>query len=56
MEGQVTAAWSLGCLCELKPDYSPLISNSQHGFAHVIVDKSGDFTVKNYTIIKGKLH
>lgn len=56
MEGQVTAAWSLGCLCELKPDYSPLISNSQHGFAHVVVDPSGDFTVKNYSIINGKLH
>ena len=56
MEGKVNAAWSLGCLCEIKPDYSPLISNSQHGFAHVIVEKDGGFTVKNYSIINGKLH
>lgn len=56
MEGKVVAGWSLGCLCELKPDYSPLISNSQHGFAHVIVDKDGGFTVKNFSIINGKLH
>jgi predicted phosphodiesterase len=56
INGQITAAWSLGCLCELRPDYSPLISNSQHGFAHVTVEKNGDFSVKNYVIINGKLH
>ena len=56
INGQVTASWSLGCLAELKPGYSPLISNSQHGFAHVLVEPNGDFTVKNFSIIKGKLH
>ena len=56
INGQVTAAWSLGCLAELKPQYSPLISNSQHGFAHVLVEDNGHFTVKNYSIINGKLH
>ena len=56
MEGKVIAGWSIGCLCELKPNYSPLISNSQHGFAHIIVEPSGDFSVKNFTIINGKLH
>ncbi len=56
INGQITAAWSLGCLCELRPDYSPLISNSQHGFAHVTVEQNGDFSVKNYVIINGKLH
>lgn len=56
MEGKVTAGFSLGCLCEKLPDYQPLVSNSQHGFAHVLVDPSGDFTVKNYSIINGKLH
>jgi predicted phosphodiesterase len=56
MEGNLNAAWSTGCMCQLKMDYSPLISNSQHGFAHVTVEKNGDFTVKNFSIIKGKLH
>jgi len=56
INGQVTAAWSLGCLCQKLPDYQPLVSNSQHGFAHVIVDKDGKFSVKNYIIIEGKLH
>lgn len=56
MEGNLNAAWSTGCMCQLKMDYSPLISNSQHGFAHITVDPNGDFTVKNYSIISGKLH
>lgn len=56
LDGNVIGCWSTGCLCELRPDYSPMVSNSQHGFAHIIVDKSGDFTVKNYQIINGQLH
>lgn len=55
MEGNIVAAWSMGCLCELKPNYSPLVSNSQHGFAHVVVDSDG-FTVTNKTIINGQVH
>lgn len=56
LDGKVISCWSTGCLCELKPDYSPLVSNSQHGFAHILVEANGDYTVKNYQIINGKLH
>lgn len=56
MDGKVITTWSTGSLCELKPDYSPMVSNYQHGFAHVVVEPNGDYTVKNYQIIKGKLH
>lgn len=55
LDGKVIGCWSTGCLCELKPDYSPLVSNSQHGFAHILVEGSGDFTVKNYQIINGRI-
>lgn len=55
LDGKVIGCWSTGCLCELKPDYSPLVSNSQHGFAHILVEGNGDFTVKNYQIINGKI-
>lgn len=48
--------WSTGCLCELKPDYSPMVSNYQHGFAHIMVDSSGDFTVENKPILNYKVH
>jgi predicted phosphodiesterase len=56
LDGKVIGCWSTGSLCELRPNYSPLVSNAQHGFAHVLVEKNGDFTVKNYQIINGKLH
>lgn len=56
LDGKIISSWSTGCLCELKPDYSPLVSNSQHGFAHITVDFNDDYTVKNYQIINGKLH
>lgn len=55
LDGKVIGCWSTGCLCELKPNYSPLVSNSQHGFAHVILEGNGDYTVKNYQIINGKI-
>lgn len=56
LDGEVIGSWSTACLCELRPNYSPLVSNSQHGFAHILVEPNGDFTVKNYSIINGKLH
>lgn len=56
LDGNVVSCWSTGCLCELRPNYSPLVSNSQHGFAHIVIEGNGDYTVKNYQIIKGKIH
>lgn len=56
LDGDSYGCWSTGSLCELKPDYSPLASNYQHGFAHVIIDKNDHFTVKNHHIINGKIH
>ena len=55
LDGKVTGCWSTGCLCELKPNYSPMVNNSQHGFAHILIEKNGDYTVKNYQIINGKI-
>jgi predicted phosphodiesterase len=56
LDGNVFSCWSTGCLSELKPDYSPLVSNYQLGFAHVIVDKDKTYTVRNMQIINGKIH
>lgn len=56
LDGDSFGTWSTGSLCELRPDYSPLVSNYQHGFAHILIDGSGDFQVKNYQIINGKIH
>ena len=56
LDGENFGAWSTGSLCELRPDYSPLVSNYQHGFAHITTDSAGDFQVRNFHIINGKLH
>ena len=56
MDGESFGAWSTGSLCENRPDYSPLVSSYQNGFAHITVDGNGDFQVRNYHIINGKLH
>lgn len=55
LDGKIISCWSTGCLCELRADYSPLIGNTMHGFAHIEIEKNGDYTVKNYSIINGKL-
>ncbi len=43
--------WSVGCLCDLRPDYNKY-GNSNHGFALVERDESGDFSVQNFRISK----
>ena len=55
LDGKIISCWSTGCLCELRADYSPLVGNTMHGFAHLQIADDGDYTVKNYSIIKGKL-
>jgi len=55
LDGKIISCWSTGCLCELRADYSPLVGNTMHGFAHIQLSKDGDYTVKNYSIINGKL-
>jgi len=55
LDGKIISCWSTGCLCELRADYSPLVGNTMHGFAHLQIADDGDYTVKNYSIIKSKL-
>lgn len=56
LDGKVITCWSTGCLCELKANYSPIVHNSMHGFAHIVIENNGDYSVKNYQIINGKIH
>ena len=53
MNGKVSGAWSVGCLCDLSPHYRPL-NKWQHGFATVHHD-GDEFEVNNYKIINGKV-
>lgn len=55
IHGDITTCFSTGCLCELKPDYSPQANKYAHGFAHIMVRDNGYFSVRNYRIHKGEL-
>jgi predicted phosphodiesterase len=46
-------AWSVGCLCDLHPDYSPFGSKWNWGCAIVTIDDKGNFEVENKRILHG---
>lgn len=55
MNSEITTTWSVGCLCELHPEYLP-INKWNWGFAIVDLHKNGkDFNVTNKRIFKGKV-
>lgn len=54
MNGDTIACWSMGCLCDLEPDYMP-VNQWNLGFAEV-VHKGKKFDVNNYRIIDGEAH
>jgi len=54
LSGDVTTTWSTGCLCGLEPEYAPY-NNYNHGFAHVRIDKEGNYELKNMRIINYKI-
>lgn len=55
LKDELTTCWSMGCLCELRPDYNPFANKYAHGFAHIIVENNGDYNVRNMRIVKGKI-
>jgi len=54
IDKDVVGTWSVGCLCELNPDYMPF-NEWGHGFAHIEVYNDGKFTVHNKYILNGKV-
>lgn len=48
-----TSCWSVGCLCDLHPEYRPF-NNWNYGFA--VIDATGDFVVDNKKIINGQIY
>lgn len=51
----VITTWSIGCLCDLSPEYNPFGNDWNHGFALFNIEKSGAFEVDNRRIIHGKV-
>ena len=55
LEKRLSSCWSLGCLCDLSPDYA-IVNRWNHGFAVVDVEADGNYEVHNHKIIKGKVY
>jgi hypothetical protein len=52
---KVVTTWSIGCLCQLHPEYRPL-NPWNHGFATIETDADGGHHVENLKIIGGKVY
>lgn len=53
-KGSLVSAWSIGCLCDLSPDFAT-VNKWNHGFA--IIEQTGPktYAVENYMIHEGQL-
>lgn len=56
LNGTPVITYSTGCLCELNPEYAPFANNYMHGFAHIRTENNGDYHVRNFKIIGGKIY
>lgn len=54
IKGKLLSTWSMGCLCELKPQYRPL-NQWNHGFG-ILELKDNQFEYDNRRIIAGKVY
>jgi hypothetical protein len=55
LKGETIGTWSVGCLCTLAPDYDPHGTKHNLGFAHILVEKNGNFKVNNIAIHEGRI-
>lgn len=51
----IYTCFSMGCLCELRPDYDSANVKNSHGFAHILVKPNGYFNVSNYRLKDGRI-
>lgn len=51
INGKIMTTFSIGCLCDLSPDYTPLANNWNWGGAIITTEKNGDFIVDNFRIL-----
>lgn len=56
VRGKFPTCWSVGCLCDLNPDFRPYGNRYNWGFAVVDLHKNGDFDVENMRIFDGKIN
>lgn len=54
VEEKKIATWSIGCLCDMHPEYAPM-NNWSLGFAFVKVEEDGKFHFDNKLVSNGKV-
>lgn len=54
LRDKIITCWSIGCLCNLHPQWKPLANKWNHGFALLENEKNG-FLVRNHRIYNGKV-
>ena len=54
MNGKITTCWSVGCLSELRPDYSKF-AKYNHGFAIIESRSREKYHVTNYRVLNGEI-
>lgn len=52
VDGTFMTTFSVGCMCELNPDFMPF-NEHNHGFAHIRTTDDGSFHVRNFRILNG---
>jgi predicted phosphodiesterase len=55
INGKVITCWSSGCLCHLRPRYSPL-NKWNHGFQFIDLTQDEDFILRNFKILNGRIY
>lgn len=48
---KMIGCWTVGCLCNLHPEYAPYGRNWNWGYAIIDLEKDGNFEVRNYRIL-----
>lgn len=56
LQGDIYTCYTTGCNCTLTPEYQPFAGKANHGAAFVTVEKSGDYSVDNIRVHKGKIY
>ena len=54
INGNIVHCWSIGCMCNLNPEYMPL-NEWQQGFGHLHIFKNKTFVFKNKVIVDGEV-
>lgn len=53
LDDKIESCWTVGCLCDMKPDYAP-VNKWNHGFA-IVTQDDGMYTVHNHKIVNGRV-